>query len=107
MLPTLTLPAISKETLYVPGIFAFDANSGQPSNPTTLPVYYAFVGFQVDPGNSDWIVASWVTWTASDGATAAYLINPGSLAKASYDVWVRVVGSTEEPRRHVCTLIVT
>lgn len=106
------IPAISKEYLYLPGIQAFDATSGDAGDPTSLDVYVAFQAAG-EPGTADWRAAEWVVGSYSSTAgtaTARYLLDPAAtdaLTAGSYQIWLRVDGSSEQPERPVGTLVVT
>lgn len=93
------IPAISKEYLLVPGITAFAATSPDAAvDPSTLPVYLALVTRGDTPGGSDWQSAEW-----ADSATARLLLGPSGYEPGAgyWAVWVRITGTSEEPRRLV------
>lgn len=97
-----TLPAVSREYLYLPGITAFDSLSpDHTTDPTTLPVQVALTTDN-DPVEADWINAEWV-----DTTTARILTGPGGTitpAVGVYQIWLRVTGAVEQPERRVGTL---
>ncbi len=74
--------------------------NGVASDPTTGTVDFAFLSEadeQTDPESGDWSTGLWET--ASDGYWGKCLVGPSgvaTLAKGSYDVWVRVTKTPEE-----------
>lgn len=62
---------------------------------TSMPVEIALVPYGVEPGDGDWVTASWA------GGAARLLIGPGSavgeLDEGAYGAWVRVTTAEERP----------
>lgn len=101
-----TLPAVSREYLYFPGIQAFDVRSPDSAvDPATLTAQVAFVKPGVSPIEADWVAAQW-----QDITTVRVIVGAGSsnaLPIGEYAVWLRVVGAVEQPERNVGTLGIT
>ncbi|HET7386832.1 MAG TPA: hypothetical protein VFJ19_09255 [Nocardioidaceae bacterium] len=101
-----SIPSVSREYLYLPGIRAFDAASPDTAaDPTTLPVQVCFLPYNAVPEDADWIDAEWANAT-----TARILIGPdGTVTPAvgRHRVWLRVTGAVEQPERVVGDLQVT
>lgn len=99
-----TIPAVSRELLYIRNVQAFDADSpDSATDPTTLPVQVAFM-LTGEPTTADWHDAEW-----EDATTARILLGPGGgvvLTAGRYGIWLRVTGAVEEPERRVGTLTV-
>lgn len=104
-LTRLTLPAVSRERLYFPGVVAFAAGAPDAANVTTLPVQMAFVAQGVDPAETDWKAGAWFNNTT----TAYILIGPPGLilVVGQYEVWLRVLGASEQPERPLVLLTVS
>lgn len=98
----LSIPAVSKEILYVPGIQAFDESSPDYADPTVLPVQFAFVPPGTDPQPGAWQNG---TWTSGRTDQAQILIDPTSMnLSGQVAVWLRVTGAVEQPERQVAIL---
>lgn len=102
--------ASGAQLLYIPGIQAFNVNSPDPADPTSLPVYVAFLPHGTnEPGVSDWLAAQWLPFAAANPQTARISVNPAtlSLVQGRYDIWLKITGATEQPAGKVGTLVVT
>lgn len=100
-----TLPAISRELLYIPGIQAFDLRSPDAAaDPTSLPVSVALIPPRTQPDDGDWQAAEWF-----DATTVRILVGPPALTETSGNlvVWLRITGATEQPERPVGPLRIT
>lgn len=97
-----TLPAISREYVYVEGVVGFLA--GEEADPTALPVEVALVVRDTLPGDSDWVAAEW-----HNATTVRFLLGPGGVLtkpKGDYTTWVRITGAVEQPTRAVGAVMI-
>jgi hypothetical protein len=104
----LVIPSLSTEYIRV-RVSAI--GSGEPVNPTTVPVSMAFMEDGVEPGSSDWNAGIWDTDATTDPPTyyALCLIGPGGvvLGDGQYRVWTRVEDTPENAARPAGRLVVT
>lgn len=97
----LTLPKVSKEYFYVPGIEAFDPTAGE-ADVTELDVFFAIAQPNADPEDDAWAQGSWST----DAQARILIGTDGDIEPeaGTWWVWVRVDGALERPERPVAVL---
>lgn len=80
-------------------------DQGQPVNPTTDTVQFAFTADRMtEPQSGDWVLGSWSTWAPGGTIKPVYravcLVGPGgakTLTAGRYWIWVRVTDNPEIP----------
>lgn len=85
---------LARPYLYVP--VTLDQASGDPVDPTLLPVTFAFVPAGTQPLLADWHPGDWVRW--HDGAwRARILVGPGGVIAptGTCDVWLSIDNDPE------------
>lgn len=93
----LTLPVISNEFIYFPGILAFDQNSpDHAADPTSFGIQVAVKPQNVSPSGTDWKTGTWVNTT-----TARILQSALAPQIGLFVIWLRIIGATEQPARPV------
>lgn len=75
--------------------------TGGPLNPSSDPVYFAFITTG-QPAPGDWQGGTWATTTTTNGTySAQILIGPApgglNLTPGNYQIWVRVSDNPEVP----------
>lgn len=110
----LSISALTTEYIRVPVALL---NSGEPVDPSSLPVQLAFPATDASP--STWATGSWEPDGPSSFAmtsagvriplySARTLVGPGPggtpLTAGSYDVWVKITSTPEIPVRRVGSL---
>lgn len=97
MATPLRRSVLATEYVLVPFPLRAGGEAVDPTDPP-LPVDMAFTAPGVDPGEDDWVTAS---WGADGGAWLAHcLVGPEgdvTLPVGRYDVWVKVTASPEVP----------
>lgn len=104
------IPSVSAEQLEV--------TWGDTVDPTAGNAEYAVVANGTTPSSGDWRSATFGTWDPSASQvtiTTGVVGSPSSGATVDvdisgatvWDLWVRVVGSSERPARLAATLVVT
>lgn len=80
-------------------------DAGEPVNPTTDTVEFAFTsGREIEPDSGDWVSGSWATFQPARTVPPIYratcLVGPGGnieLAAGRYWIWVRITDNPEVP----------
>lgn len=96
----------STEYVQVP---VFAASGGQPVNPTSYTVQFAFEEGINAPAGGDWVAASWDTNDIGT-YTAQCLIGAGgttTLAAGTYYVWVQIATASETVIRCAGQIVVS
>lgn len=91
------ISSLSLEYVEIPVAFTV---GGVVTNPTADTVQLAFPAPSVDPVSGDWVTGSWEP--GGPPYVARLLVGPGgpkTLAKGSYDVWVKIADNPETPAR--------
>jgi hypothetical protein len=105
---SITLSHLSTEYVLIP---VSATVAGQPHNPTSDTVQFAFLASQTaSPQSTDWVAASWSTASNAVYPYAAQcLVGPGagaavSLAIGTYVIWLKITDDPEVPVRQVGVL---
>lgn len=80
---------------------------GSSIDPTIGTVEFAFVGDDVTPGPSDWVIGSWET--TSNEYLGRCLVGPEgdtTLVAGSYDVWIRYTKAPETVAEKIGYLVI-
>lgn len=102
----VSISVLSTEYIRVP---VEATNAGQPVDPTTGAVEFAFADFDTDADPSSWIAG---TWETDAGPPAKYyariLVGPSGevVTVGKYHIWLKITHSPEVPIRRVGVLTV-
>lgn len=108
-LPQISISSLS--TVYLPFPVQATGNYGQPINPTSDTVQFAFKAVSVNPGPGDWNSGSWDSYLpAGSQYVAKILVGPNASVNpgvGTWVVWMKITDNPEIPVVEVALLTIS